>query len=141
MAKVVIARQQYSYAVKFEGWAPGDREAKTKHIKIEADSDFLARNQVVATEGGSSAAVAQMMLIVRDVASGRMFMNEPLPVDALFGSGEFPYHIPLGGRLWYLSQLIEVVCYPSPGFVGEVPAFELVFNGEKLFLGGDYVPE
>lgn len=131
-----ISSLPYSYSVEVPQMLAG--AVFTGFITIQPDSHFLARQRVVKRLGASGPSstedgqfIVSSTVEISDMASGRAFMREPVRICNIFGRGLFPFKIPLGGKVFYKRQVIQVRVenintFSSAGFV-------LEWQGEKIF--------
>jgi len=137
--KKIISRSPFTYSVVFPrllGIIPGETIV-TKYMQIQMDSDFLVREQVLSTgERNPLMLHAKTVIKIKDLASGKLYVSgDGVPLDSQFGSANFPYRIPLGGRMFYRGQVIEVEMSFLPG-APRCPEIFMSFIGEKLFTRG-----
>ena len=72
----------------------------TDTINIEADSDFMLQKLTYFADIGTGLQTAETRVLplvtvqLTDTGSGRQLMQNPIPIPALFGTGELPYIIP-----------------------------------------------
>lgn len=128
-----VSSLPYVYSVAVPALAPG--EVFNGFFSIQADSHFLARERVVkvrATVGENEPAqsIPDATVVISDTASGRAFMREPVKISNIFGRGFFPYKIPLGGKIFYKSQTIQVQVVNGAAIT---QGMVLEWNGEKIF--------
>lgn len=130
--EIYLSSLPFSYAVNVPQLVAG--QVFTGFFTIQADSHFIARRRVVKRGGGSQADAAQSLpdvtVEITDTASGRAYMREPVKLANIFGRGFFPYNIPLGGKIFYKAQVIQVKIENGPDVS---PAMQLVWQGEKIF--------
>lgn len=137
MSQRLVARSPFSYSIDVPELDAG--QSWTGHFTVQSDSNFLVVQRVYHAGADSVAyddkAVSPVTVQLRDAGSGRMFMVGPMPVSCIFGSGEFPYRVPLGGKILYKRQVVEVLV--SNPTSERQKSITLIFQGEKLFTEGN----
>ena len=106
------------------------------NIPVQADADFLVINQTYWANTANAAVAfgtrvapnADVMLT--DTGSGYQFMDSPVPVASIFGTGEFPYVLPQP-RLLKARSTLQVIVDSFDAGAGI--NLWLSFNGVKLF--------
>ena len=69
-------------------------------IQIEANSDFVvqklsfAADIAAAVQTDSTRVLPLVTIQLTDTGSGRQYMNEQVPITALFGNGQLPFILP-----------------------------------------------
>lgn len=138
LAPQIIAEDFFSYTTRFEDLLAG--ATGNNFIQIEADSDFLIQKLAASTfENGASITVfAQPIplctILIVDTGSGRQIMNEPIPVDALFGNGKLPYILPTP-KLFVKNSRINVNLF-NFSTATDYADIWITFEGKKIFTGG-----
>lgn len=94
------------------GVAPGDQANLT--FNIAKDSDFFwTKFGVLATVGGAGTTVdAEVLPYVNmtliNATNGRQYMNNPVPLPSVSGSGRLPFILPVA-TLWEALTTIQIV--------------------------------
>lgn len=137
--ELFVSELPYTYGVDVPELAAGQQFIG--YFRIQEDSHFLARQRVVkvmaenaAGEQEQNQPIPEATVEVKDMASGRAFMREPVMISNWFGRGFFPYKIPLGGKVFYKSQTIEVTVVNVSG--AKILPMSLRWQGEKIFTTG-----
>lgn len=106
------------------------------NVNIQADADFLILNQTFRADSlnasYNSGAVPQpgVIVTVSDTGSGMSWMDQAVPVPALFGTGQFPYVLP-EPKLVLAKATLQVLASNTDQTTGY--NLRLMFNGVKLF--------
>jgi len=134
----IIAEDFFTYTTRFEDLLSG--ATGNQFIQIEADSDFLIQKLAVATfENGNalttfSQPIPLCTILIVDTGSGRQIMNEPIPVDSLFGNGKLPYILPTP-KLFVKNSRINVTLFNFSSGT-DYDDIWVSFEGKKIFTGG-----
>lgn len=137
LAPKVIAEDFFTYTTRFEDLVSGG--TGNNFIQIEADSDFLIQKFAAATffDDARVTVFAQeiplVTILIVDTGSGRQIMNEPIPVDSLFGTGKLPFILPTP-KLFVKNSRINVTLFNF----GADPYADIWINfeGKKIFTEG-----
>ena len=124
----------YVYTAEAATLAPGASE--TISIPVQADADFILRKMThfadiaLADQTADSRVLPLVTVQITDTGSGRQLMDSPVPISAIFGSGEMP-HILSNPRLWRANSNIGITLtnYSSATTYN----VGLFFVGEKLY--------
>lgn len=133
----VIATSPYVYKVQVDQLLAG--EVVDRFITIQPDSNFLARSRIMSVNAAVAPGVVierlpQITVEVIDTASGRNLTREPVMAVNNFGSAKFPYLIPLGGKIFYKRQIIQVrIRNIGIGPGSGIGNLSLEWHGEKIF--------
>src|SRR5882757_7663088 len=90
-----IQLDPFSYAAPVFGFTAA--QTLTGNISIQADSDFIIQsgtywvNVANAAQTRATQNLFNGTVILTDTGSGRQLMNQAVPIDSLFGNGQFPY--------------------------------------------------
>lgn len=114
--------------------APG--ATGTVNINIQADADFRI---LAASYSADLAGVAQVdgtrviplvTVLLTDTGSGRNFMDRPVPIPEVFGTGELPFPWPMPKIMRARSTLqVQAANYSA----ATTYSFSLAFIGVKLY--------
>lgn len=138
LAPEIIAEDFFTYTTRFEDLLAG--ATGNNFIQIEADSDFLIQKFAVAPfEDGSalttfSQPIALCTILIVDTGSGRQIMNEPIPLDSLFGNGKLPFILPTP-KLFVKNSRINVTLF-NFSTATDYDDIWTNFIGKKIFTGG-----
>lgn len=106
------------------------------NVNIQADADFLILNQTYDANTANAARTANTIVIPNvsvllvDTGSGYNLMDQPVPVPALFGNGQYPYMLP-NPKLLPAKATLQVQASNYDAAAGY--NLRLCFNGVKLF--------
>jgi len=106
------------------------------NVNIQADADFLILNQTYdANNNNASTTVSARLypgvnVTISDTGSGMSWMDQAVPVPAIFGTGMFPYVLP-EPKLCLAKATIQVLASNTDQTTGY--NLRLMFNGVKLF--------
>lgn len=75
--------------------APGISGQTTFQIRQDADFELQKLSFVGVNAGGQAVLALQVTVQVEDPASGRKFFDGPVPLSGVFGSGQFPFILPV----------------------------------------------
>jgi hypothetical protein len=99
-----IVKYPFSYTAVFNTAAgnnlPQAGAAVTVNVQIDAGSPFLIVSQSYWSNSDNTAStrsgnvVPNIVVLLTDTGSNRQLMDVPQPVDAIFGSGQFPFMLP-----------------------------------------------
>jgi hypothetical protein len=118
------------------GIAPGG--SLLGNIQIDADSDFeLTKLAMAANTNASDTPIVPaetfLNLLIVDSGSGRQLFSNPVPVSALFGSGELPSILPVPRRFSARSNIALTITNYSQGLTYDA---YFSFMGAKVFSQG-----
>jgi len=109
------------------------------NINIQADSDFIILqtmyfvNVAAASQERSTQALFNGTVLMTDTGSGRQLMDSSVPVDSLFGNGQFPYIWPspkmLSSKSTFQVQATQIE--------STTQTLYLSFSGIKVFVLGN----
>lgn len=94
-----VAKDFFTYNAIFSGLAAS--ASATQNILIEASSSFLWQKSqffadiALAAQTDSTRVIPLVTVLIVDSGSGRQIMDVPVPIASLFGTGEYPYILPL----------------------------------------------
>lgn len=138
----IVQTQTYSYEVDLPLNFPTNQEI-TEFLQFEADTDFvlqkLTYKQYPEPEGSESLAreldqIPNTTVMIEDTSSGRRYMNQPVFISAIFGSGELPFilrePITIAARSRWLLTFLNLGEFTEPY------KLTLVFTGTKIYLEG-----
>ncbi len=134
----IIAEDFYTYTTRFEDLTNGS--TGNQFIQIEADSDFLIQKLAMSVfeDGGALTVETQPVplctVLIVDTGSGRQIMNEPIPLDSLFGNGRLPYILPTP-KLFVKNSRINVTLF-NFSTATDYADIWINFEGKKIFTGG-----
>lgn len=117
----VIKAMPFSFSSIF---APLAGPSSTQQIiQTLSDSDF------VCISLQSDNVNVNPSIIIRDAATNWPFMNAPVPIVSIFGTGSLPYFLPVP---WYFSNKtsIELTVTTTPAVL---TGFTLTLSGIRLF--------
>lgn len=105
-------------------------------ILIQADADFLIEKLTyyadlagVAQTSGARI-VPNVTVLITASSSGVQIMNNPVPIPAMFGTGDLPFILPTPRLLGANSQLqIQLVSFEA----AVTPLITLNFHGRKIY--------
>lgn len=110
----------------------------TTNINIQADSDFVIMqgayfvNVAAAVQTRATQNLFNGTVVLTDSGSGRQLMNAPVPVDSLFGNGQFPFVWPwaklLASKATFQVQVNQIQATAQ--------SLYLQFIGFKIFVLG-----
>lgn len=132
-----IATSPYVYKVQVDQLLSG--QVVDRFFTIQPDSHFLARSRIMSCAPSVSVGVTterlpNVTVEVIDTASGRNLTREPTLAVNNFGSARFPYLIPLGGKIFYKRQIIQVrIRNVGTGPGSAISNLSLEWHGEKIF--------
>ena len=138
LAPEIIAEDFFTYTTRFEDLLAG--ATGNQFIQIEADSDFLIQKLAASPfETGDEITVFSQpiplcTILIVDTGSGRQLMNEPIPVDALFGTGRLPFILPTPKLFVKNSRINVTLVNFSTGT--DYADIWINFIGKKIFTGG-----
>jgi hypothetical protein len=108
----------------------------TGNINIQADSDFAWKKATyfadlaVAVQTAATRVIPIADILITDTGSGRQLMNEAVPINNLFGTGEIPFILPNPKVFRARSTLnIQVTNRAASEYT-----LKLSFIGAKMFL-------
>lgn len=111
---------------------------QSQNIAIDAGSDFFfTALEVVATNGSTAAVTTNTRLIplvkilLTDSGSNRQLMQNPVDVDSLSGSGQWPHRL-IHPRLFMRNSNIQVVINSYDANFTYV-TFNLNFEGFRIY--------
>lgn len=105
-------------------------------FNVDNDSDFMwTKATYFVSVGGaafdaSTRPIPGITVTIKDTTSGRDIMTNPVPIPAMFGTGELPFILPVPKLLPRRSTItvnFASIDDANYGFVG------LYFHGPKLF--------
>lgn len=138
LAPEIIAEDFYTYTTRFQDLLQG--ATGNNFIQIEADSDFLIQKlaQTTFIDGDPITVDTQPVplctILIVDTGSGRQIMNEPVPLDALFGTGRLPYILPTP-KLFVKNSRINVTLFNFSAGTNYDDIW-ISFEGKKIFTTG-----
>jgi len=107
-------------------------------ISIQADSDFIIQsgcyfvNVAAAAQTRSNQNLFNGTFVLTDTGSGRQLMNQGVPVDSMFGNGQFPF-------IWQQPKMLlskTSLQVQVTQIEATVQDLYLSFNGVKVFRMG-----
>lgn len=105
-------------------------------INIQADADFLILNQTYdantanAARNAGTIVIPNIDVLLIDTGSGYQLMDQAVPVNTIFGTGEFPYVLPQP-KLMPAKSTLQVLVSNFDAAAGY--NLQLVFSGVKLY--------
>lgn len=127
-------RDFFVYECKTLAIAVGGNTTDT--IQIQADADFILQkltyqaDQAGATQTISTTVVPNVDVQVTDTGSNRQLFFEPIPIPAIFGSGQLPFIVP-NPRLFRKTSVIQVNFTSREAAI--TPNIRLAFIGYKFY--------
>jgi hypothetical protein len=130
------AKDYFVYSiVRPAGIAPAGTDAGS--FNVDQDSDFLWQKAtyfvMVANDGflDGTRPIPGITVTIKDTTSGRDIMTTPVPIPAMFGTGELPFILPVPKLLPKVSTITvnfaNITDNTTYSYVG------LFFHGQKLF--------
>ena len=105
-------------------------------INIEADADFILQKLTFWADIAGAAQTAATRVLpnvsvqITDTGSGRQLMSNPIPIPAIFGSGELPFILP-NPRLFRRNSTIQIAFTSFEAAI--TPDILLCFIGYKIY--------
>lgn len=130
-----IQLDPFTYGISFAFTAAA---TLTGNINIQADSDFVILsttyfvNVAAAAQTRSNQNLQNATVLLTDSGSGRQLMNQGVPVDSMFGNGQFPYVWPQP-KLFASKSTLQVQVTQNEATTQTV---FLNFQGVKIFVLG-----
>jgi hypothetical protein len=127
-------RDWYVYEAAVAAIAVGASANDT--IAIEADSDFILQKLTFhadiagAAQTDATRVVPNVSVQITDTGSGRQLMSQPIPIPAIFGTGELPYILP-NPRLFMRNSTIQIAFTSFEAVI--TPDILLAFSGYKIY--------
>lgn len=132
----------YTYNVVY--WLTGANNALAAgaantpaNLSVQADADFLILNQTFVANTANAAQTANseivspnIQLYISDTGSNMAWMDQAVPVGAIFGTGKLPYVLP-EPKLVKAKSTIQVLATNNDAAAGY--NLRLAFNGVKLY--------
>lgn len=143
-AAAQVVKYPFTYTAAFQSAGAANSLAAaataTVNIAIDASAPFLIVSQSYYANTNNAAAnrqttpVPDVVVLLTDTGTGRTLMDQAAPVDAIFGSGQFPYILP-EPKLMQANSQLAVQATNRDAAAG----FNLYFcfNGYKLFKYGN----
>lgn len=109
------------------------------NVQISADAPFLwvsstyDANTANAARASGTFVVPNVRVLLTETGTSRQFMDVPISVPAIFGTGQFPYILP-EPRLLQANSQIQVQATNNDAAAGY--NLSLYFNGYKLYKQG-----
>jgi hypothetical protein len=106
-------------------------------FNVDKDSDFMWMKGTFyadignATQSASSRVIPGVTVVIKDTTSGRDIMTTPVPIPAMFGTGELPFILPTPKLLPAVSTI--TVSFANITADGDYTYLGLFFHGQKLF--------
>jgi hypothetical protein len=102
------------------------------NIAIQADSDFKLLKMCYFADSDNttdaSRVIPAVQCTITDQGSGRMLMNQPVPISSIFGTGQIPFIMPVP-RIFTARSIIVV---SVTNFATSAVALKLSFIGAKI---------
>lgn len=128
----------YIYPITFAALAAGGSASST--INIQSDADFFCYKTTyfadiaAAAQTDSSRVIPLVTVLITDTASDQQLMQAPVPVPAMFGTGEIPFILPAPHRFRASGTIgIQVTNFDAASAYN----LRLMFIGFKMYLKGD----
>jgi len=100
---------------------------KTTYIASNNANAAVANLQPFGSGGASS--LVEVLATITDSGSGRALSDNPIPIDSLFGTGQFP-------RIWPIPKIVDpnsVISVTLTNLVATERHIRLAFTGYKVF--------
>lgn len=129
------AKDYFVYSALLTGGL-GTGETDVASFNVDKDSDFLwTKGTFFALVGGAAITadtrpIPGVTVTIKDTTSGRDIMTAPVPIPAMFGTGELPFILPVPKLLPATSTItvnFASIDDASYSYIG------LFFHGPKLF--------
>ena len=130
----VRRRDFYTYEAGVDAIAVG--ASANDVINIEADADFILQKLTFyadiagAAQTSGTRIVPNVTVQITDTGSGRQLMSNPIPIPAIFGSGELPFILP-NPRLFRKNSTIQIAFTSFEAAI--TPDVLLCFIGYKIY--------
>ncbi len=130
----VRRRDFYTYTAAVAAIAVGANANAV--INIEADADFILQKLTFYADIAGAAQLSGTRIIpnveiqITDTGSGRQLMSNPVPVPAIFGTGELPFILP-NPRLFRKNSTIQIAFTSFEAAI--TPDVFLAFIGYKIY--------
>jgi hypothetical protein len=131
----------FVYPVSFDSVAPGAQQIQS--ITLQADSHFkwtassYAANIANAAFTSGDTPIPNVSLQIQDGGTGRILFNAPVPVPAIFGTGQLPFILPIP-RIFMARSAITFTLANYDDT--ETYNVQLALSGMKIFSRGGSVP-
>jgi hypothetical protein len=134
-----VQEEPFIYSTDFttaaaQSLAPG--ATGNVNINIQADADFrilagaFAADLAGAAQVDSTRVLPLVTVLLTDTGSGRNFMDRPVPLTSLFGTGELPFPWPQP-KIMRARSTLQVQAFNFSA--ATTYSFSLAFIGVKLY--------
>ena len=135
--QVQYVQDWFVYNADFLALAPA--VVANQNIQIQADSDFkliklaMAADIAGAAQTESNMPMPNATLMILDTGSGRQLFSNPIPLNAIFGSGRLPFILPVPRIFKARSNISLTVASFEAVNINNI---RLAFIGNKIFQLG-----